>query len=58
MVYKHKVGMIVTLCKTIVADVKKTECFEYWPEETKDSATDPRLKSLFKDIRIVIKSEK
>ncbi len=50
MVYKYKVGMIVTLCKTIIEDVKKSECFEYWPEATKDSNTDPRLKDLMKDL--------
>ena len=57
MVYKHKVGMIVTLCKTIVEDAKKSECFEYWPEATKDSTTDPRLKDLLKDLKIVITNE-
>lgn len=57
MVYKYKVNMIITLCKTIVEDVKKTECFEYWPENTKDSLTDPRLKNLLKDLRVVIKKE-
>jgi len=57
MVYKYKIGMIITLCKTIVSDLKKTECFEYWPEETKDSSTDPRLKDLFKDLKVVIKKE-
>ena len=57
MVYKYKIGMIVTLCKTIIEDVKKSECFEYWPESTKDSSTDPRLKGLMKDLKVVITKE-
>ncbi len=49
--------MVITLCKTISEDSKKTECFEYWPEQTKDSLTDERLSKLFKDLRVVVKQE-